>query len=83
VSFPESDSEAQKSVTAFLQRLRESGWTEGGNIRIEYRWTGTDTARIKSAAAELIELKPDAIIAGSLLRRFRRLSYLAWLTACS
>jgi hypothetical protein len=26
-------------------------WTEGANIRIEYRWAGTDVDRIRGAAA--------------------------------
>jgi putative tryptophan/tyrosine transport system substrate-binding protein len=61
--FPENDAEAQKSVAAFVRGLREGGWTEGSNVQIEYRWAGTDAVHIRSAAAELVELKPDAIIA--------------------
>jgi putative ABC transport system substrate-binding protein len=61
----ENDSEMQRRVTAFVQALRELGWTDGGNIRIDYRWAGTEVGRIRSAAIELVDLKPDAILAES------------------
>jgi putative ABC transport system substrate-binding protein len=35
--FSENDREAQRRVTAFLGRLRELGWTDGRNVRIDYR----------------------------------------------
>jgi putative ABC transport system substrate-binding protein len=63
----ENDPEAQRGVIAFVQGLRELGWMEGGNIRIDYRWTGADVGSIRSAAAELVDLKPDAILAESAL----------------
>jgi putative ABC transport system substrate-binding protein len=63
----ENDPEGQKYVAAFVRGLRELGWTEGGNIRIDYRWVGADVERTRSAAAELIDLKPDAILAQSSL----------------
>jgi putative ABC transport system substrate-binding protein len=47
--------------------LRELGWTEGHNIRIDYRWARGDEARARAYAAELIRLTPDAIIANSTL----------------
>jgi putative tryptophan/tyrosine transport system substrate-binding protein len=60
---PETDREGQKSISSFVQGLRELGWSEGGNFHIDYRWTGPDVARISSAAAELVDLRPDAILA--------------------
>jgi len=65
--YPQNDREAQRWIAAFIQGLRDSGWTEGGNIQIEYRWTGADVSRIRNAAAELIGLKPDAILVSSPL----------------
>ena len=61
------DSEEQRRLTAFVTGLQELGWTEGGNVQIDARWCGTDIARIRSAAHELVELKPDAIVADSAL----------------
>ena len=59
----ESDAEGQKYIASFAQGLRELGWTDGNNIRIDYRWPGTDVGRIRTAAVELLDLKPDVILA--------------------
>jgi putative ABC transport system substrate-binding protein len=67
MAMAENDPEGQQRVVAFVQGLRELGWTEGGNIHIDYRWAGADVGRIRSAAAELIDLKPDAIVAQTSL----------------
>jgi putative tryptophan/tyrosine transport system substrate-binding protein len=62
MSPPENDSEGQARVTAFRQKLQELGWTEGRNLRIDYRWVaGPD--RSMSYAAELVKLAPDVIVA--------------------
>jgi putative tryptophan/tyrosine transport system substrate-binding protein len=63
----EDDPVAQQFVTAFVRALRELGWTDGVNIRIDYRWAGDDVGRIHSAASELLDLKPDAILTQSAL----------------
>ena len=34
------DPEGQARVAAFLQGLRELGWIEGRNLRLDYRWGG-------------------------------------------
>jgi putative ABC transport system substrate-binding protein len=67
MAMAENDPEGQQRVAAFVQGLRELGWSEGGNIHIDYRWAGADVGRIRSAAAELIDLKPDAIVAQTAL----------------
>jgi putative ABC transport system substrate-binding protein len=67
MAIAENDPEGRQRVAAFVQGLRELGWTEGGNIHIDYRWAGADVGRIRSAAAELIDLKPDAIVAQTAL----------------
>jgi putative ABC transport system substrate-binding protein len=63
----EKDSEGQKQVAAFVQGLRELSWTERDNLRIDYRWPSADVSRIHRAANELVELKPDAILAETAL----------------
>ena len=60
-----SNPEAQLRAKAFQQRLLELGWTEGRNVRIDYRWAGSNADRIRSYAKEMISLKPDVIFAAS------------------
>jgi putative ABC transport system substrate-binding protein len=52
-------------VAAFRQGLTDLGWIEGRNIRIELRWPGADVERAQVLAKELVELKPDALLARS------------------
>src|SRR5215469_7222027 len=49
----------------FLQRLRQLGWTEGRNLRIEYRHGDSNADRIRHSAVELVALAPDVILATS------------------
>jgi putative ABC transport system substrate-binding protein len=44
------------------QSLRELGYVEGQNLAIEWRWKGATTAGYHESAAELVALKPDAIV---------------------
>jgi putative ABC transport system substrate-binding protein len=48
---------------AFRDELAKLGWKEGGNLRIEVRWSGGHTAELKTLAKQLIDLRPDAILA--------------------
>ena len=57
------DPEEQARVAAFLQRLQELGWTDGRNVRIDYRWAAADADRSRTYAAELVALAPDVILA--------------------
>jgi putative ABC transport system substrate-binding protein len=45
----------------FREGLREHGWNEGVNIRIESRWVEANVARLPEVAADLVRLKPDLI----------------------
>ena len=58
---PESDPEAQARVRALLQGLQQLGWSEGRNVRIDYRFGAADVDRSRKYAAELIALAPDVI----------------------
>ena len=48
---------------AFQQGLRELGYVEGQNIRLEYRFAETRLERLAGLAAELVGLKVDVIFA--------------------
>jgi putative ABC transport system substrate-binding protein len=61
----ESDPEEQLRVTAFRQGVAKLGWTEGGNIQIDYRWGGLDIDRMRTFAMELVGLRPDVLFAGN------------------
>ena len=56
------DSESLARVGAFLQGLQQLGWTDGRNVRLEYRWGAGDAERIRKYAAELVALVPDVIL---------------------
>jgi putative tryptophan/tyrosine transport system substrate-binding protein len=49
-------------VTAFAQTLQELGWTDGRNLRIDYRFAGADASRIRKHAQELAALAPDVFV---------------------
>ena len=59
------DPEAQARNAALLQGLGKLGWFVDRNVRIDYRWGGADTDRIRRCAAELVALAPDVILATS------------------
>src|SRR2546430_1032952 len=58
----ENSSEQQARVAAFLQGLQQLGWTDGRNMRIDFRWEASDAARSRDYAAELVALAPDVIL---------------------
>ncbi len=65
--FAEDDPEVRANLTAFRQALEKLGWTDGRNVRIDYRWGSADPARIRVQAKELVGLQPDVILVGSTL----------------
>jgi putative tryptophan/tyrosine transport system substrate-binding protein len=56
--------ESQARLAAFMQGLQELGWAVGRNMRIDYRWSVGDAARLRKDAAELVALGPEVILAG-------------------
>src|SRR5438552_13442839 len=57
------DPESLRRVTALAQGLQEFGWTDGRNVRIDYRWGIGNAGRYRNYAAELVALPPDVILA--------------------
>jgi putative ABC transport system substrate-binding protein len=55
----------RKLVIGSQRRFAELGWTDGHNVRIEYRFGGGDATRMPQLAKELLELRPDAVLAAT------------------
>ena len=56
------DLEFKARRAAFEQALQQLGWTQGRNVRIDYRSAGGDAATSRKQAEELIALAPDVIV---------------------
>ena len=55
-------SEASPWVSAFVERLRELGWSEGRNVAMAFRWAGGRSERYSEIATEFVGLKVDVIV---------------------
>jgi len=64
MNLPEGDPDGAHWIAALLKSLDEFGWTEGRNIRVDFRW-GVDAAHVQKNADELVALNPDVIVAAS------------------
>jgi putative ABC transport system substrate-binding protein len=53
-------------VAAFRQGLKETGWVDGQNVTIEFRWAEGQFDRLRTFAADLIRKEVAAIFAGGL-----------------
>ena len=66
----DENNSAKANFAAFQQSLDQLGWSEGRNLRIDYRWAAGDPDRTRKFAAELAALAPDVILAtGSAVER--------------
>jgi putative ABC transport system substrate-binding protein len=67
-SLAEGDPESVARRAAFEQALKELSWTNGGNLRIDYRWAANDPELIRKFVAELVAMAPDVILtSGSII----------------
>ncbi len=57
------DAEGQARLAAFTQALKQLGWSDGRNLRIDTRWATADD--IHRHAAELAALAPDVLVAAT------------------
>jgi putative ABC transport system substrate-binding protein len=69
------DQDNNVRLAAFQQRLQQLGWTDGDNVRIDYRFAAGNPENYRKYAAELVALAPDVNRSGRL--RLRRKSVAA------
>jgi putative ABC transport system substrate-binding protein len=60
---PADDQDNNVRLAAFRQRLQQLGWTDGHNVRIDYRFVAGKSENYRKYAAELVALAPDVILA--------------------
>ena len=58
-----SDTDTQERNAAFAHSLKQLGWTDGRNVRIDYRYGLGNAANVRKYATELVALAPDVILA--------------------
>ena len=61
--YAEGDADYQTRVRLLRQELGRLGWTDGGNIQFDERWTTDNMDRVRAEAASLMASNPDAVVA--------------------
>src|SRR3974377_471661 len=57
--------QARSNVAALQWGLDKLGWSQGSNLRIDYRWAPDDPVLVWKFAKELVELLPEVLVAPS------------------
>jgi putative ABC transport system substrate-binding protein len=60
-----TDTFYQQYIAGFVETLRNLGWVDGQNLRLDIRWNGGDASLARAYAAELVALSPDVILSVS------------------
>src|SRR5215831_6814159 len=63
---PESDA---SRLTGLRRGLNQSGYVEGRNLVIEYRWAGNQVDRLPALAADLVKLRVAVIVSAGMVSR--------------
>ena len=65
MAFDENDPKTKDWLSSFTQGLADLGWADGRTVRTDVRWAAGNVDRMRTFAKELIDLKPDVILAGT------------------
>jgi len=61
----QGDAGGQTEAAAFEAGLKDSGWSPGGNIDIDYRWPGAGIDSVRASANEIAATRPDLVVSRS------------------
>jgi putative tryptophan/tyrosine transport system substrate-binding protein len=64
-AFVPDDSAGDAEMVALRQGLDELGWVDGRNVQIHVRSPGGDLELVRALAKDLVDLKPDVLVARS------------------
>jgi len=60
-----NDPEGQKQAAALQRNVEDLRWSPGRDVEIEYRWPAGDGSRAQALAKELVDWRPDILVANS------------------
>ena len=63
----EADLDSTQIRRLLRDELQKHGWTEGHNLRLDFRFGNADATQARIFAADLVELAPDVIVTVYLL----------------
>ena len=63
MAYAKGDTEFDTRVRAFQQELGRLGWTDGGNVQFDERWTTDNMDMVRAEATSLMASNPDAVLA--------------------
>src|SRR5215469_6145463 len=58
----EDDQDNKARIAIFVKELQQLGWSDGRNLRIDYRFAAGNSENFPKYATELIALAPDVIL---------------------
>jgi putative ABC transport system substrate-binding protein len=61
--YPRGEPEYERRVRTLRDELATLGWTDGGNVSFDERWTTDDMSRVQTEAQSLFAAKPDVVVA--------------------